>query len=310
MMSISKFYVLTQMQISKLVVQYKMRRNTRHDLPASLFHAEMTTQAQRDLLDSLETLYETRSQFSHLVIMSGGVLHPVHKALVLPRSPGLAAKPQYVVDFEGKALHAINLSNDDPDNVEQLIKYFYHADYEPFILPSLRQRQLHDGEFHHYNYDFPHTCDEDGVCPTPYLCPHHVCSEDECGLNCLEATCAACAQDIWPSKPDEAFSPDQLALHASMSVLGAKHDVDDLEDLAITKFKRACGMFWETPEFEDVAGEIMSHMHNGSRALQKAVVRTISMHEVKKEREEIFRDMLDKADKQTLMDGFLDREGF
>jgi hypothetical protein len=31
---------------------------------------------------------------------------------------------------------------------------------------------------------------------------------------------------------------------------------------------------------------------------------------VKKEREEIFRDMLDKADKQTLMDGFLDREGF
>lgn len=161
--------------------------------------------------------------------------------------------------------------------IRLLIQYLYEAEYEP-CLPSEAPRVATTNA--HTTQTQPHTCTPSasgfGIvpCSNRAVCSHHTCGHN-CRNNCVNFKCAQCLPP-----PELSGTADQLITHAKMYEIGDKYNVSGLKELSLHKFQRACGKYWNYPEFAEAANHAFSTTPDDDKGLRDIVCTTISEHMV------------------------------
>jgi hypothetical protein len=167
----------------------------------------------------------------------------------------------------------VNLPEDDPTLLKLYIQFLYEAEYEPRLL----LRKTGDGPTNYvvtaerispYTYRFPHTC---WGSKQTYICPHHHCNKKR-GKD--DFSCKECCDEV-PPPPGNA---GHLLLHTKMYEIGDRFGTESLKEIALEKFHRACGVFWDSDEFAHAAHHAFSTTPDNDMGLREIVAETISQH--------------------------------
>ncbi|KAI0815426.1 BTB/POZ protein [Xylaria sp. FL0064] len=222
--------------------------------------------ATKELRNLLKGLYSDR-QYSDLTVSCGGREHRVHKAIICPRSSFFAAACR---EFTEGCEQVVNLPGDDPDAVEMMVYYIYHADYNaPRHVPSRGQIGQDDS--------------------THILSPKSIINATENLLAeepSTNPTLDGMAVDFaLPNLGPQTTSSD-LAFHALVYNLAGKYSVRGLKSLAVRKFKQTATQYWDSGDLLEAARNAYTSTAETDRGLRDVIVAILHEHPTLLDREE------------------------
>ncbi|KAG5775231.1 hypothetical protein H9Q69_012679 [Fusarium xylarioides] len=198
---------------------------------------------------SLFKLYETE-MYSDLIITCGDDIHKVHKAIVCPRSSFFTAacSGNFKEGLESK----INLPEDDPTVVREMVYYLYNLDLVGHeFIPE-------DGNF--IEEELSETEYENAVIRR--LGGHRFVGNRR--VKGLVTKLGAC---IGP--------PANLTLFAKVYALGEKYGIPGLKIVALSKFETLAKAYAHTKDFRIAAGEVYTSTIDQDRGMRDVVVKTV-----------------------------------
>ncbi|CVL07630.1 uncharacterized protein FMAN_14507 [Fusarium mangiferae] len=213
--------------------------------------SENKTQYYGMLDKSLLELYRT-GLYSDLTITCQGNTYRVHKAIVCPRSTFFTAacNGNFKESLEGM----INLPDDDPITVRDMVYYFYNLDLEghPYI-PE-------DGKYFEEKLSETEQGDEKNQLMDRRgrrLARHRRVKERVLKLGAR----------IGPSS--------NLSHFAKVYALGEKYGIPGLKAIAVDNFKTLAKSYAQTEDFKFAAQEVYTSTIDQDRGLRDVVVNTV-----------------------------------
>ncbi|KAF4946276.1 hypothetical protein FGADI_11302 [Fusarium gaditjirri] len=201
--------------------------------------------------ESLAQLYETGT-YSDFVITCGNDTYHVHKAIVCPRSSFFTAACN--LNFKEGQEGKIDLPDDDPEAVREMVYYLYHLDLKGHdFIPE-------DGNFFEeelsateYDDNFKRILEAHGY---RFVGRRRV--EDEVlKLGALIGT------------------PSNLCLFAKAYALGEKYGIPGLKEIALKKFELLTEGYPKTEDFRLAVEEVYTSTIDQGRGLRDVLVSTV-----------------------------------
>ncbi|KAF5561716.1 speckle-type POZ [Fusarium napiforme] len=210
------------------------------------------TQHYEMLGKSLFKLYETE-MYADLEIACGGDVHKVHKAIVCPRSTFFTAACNG--NFEEGLDGMINLPDDDPAVVREMIFYLYNLDLVGYeFIPedgNLIEEDLSDTEY-------------DDETMRRWQRQHH---SRFVGNRRVKGLVAKLGVRIGP--------PKNLPLFAKVYAIGEKYGIPGLKAIALSKFETLAKAYANTNDFRIAAEEVYTSTIDQDRGMRDVVVKTV-----------------------------------
>ncbi|KAK5170572.1 uncharacterized protein LTR77_005160 [Saxophila tyrrhenica] len=260
---------------------------------------EMGDRPHSELLGALRSLYHSRDYADLVVFSRDGTRHPVHRAIVCPRSQYLADAVRNGKWREGNDGH-ITLPNDEPEVVRLLIEYLYLLDYSADTFPTPEDASSHADsssgsdtmsirtEAAQYGTVYGTSAiSAFGGPQSPFtqmfrdrtessLTVHALPTTDFHGTFGRTANRGRKGSRTDPS-PLATMAPC-LALHARMYTAGFKYGIEGLKGLALDKFKIQCTRHWDSPELAEAIHIIYDTTPSSDKDLREAVADVLDLH--------------------------------
>lgn len=163
----------------------------------------------------------------------------------------------------------VNLSGDDPDAVEMMVYYLYHADYSASRYVTSRGQIGQD--------DGTHILSLKPVINTAENLPAEVPSTNPT-LDRMAADFAL------PNLGPQTTSED-LAFHILVYNLAEKYSIRGLKNLAIRKFKQTATQYWESDNLLEAARNAYTSAAETDRGLRDVIVAILHEHPALLDRE-------------------------
>ncbi|KAF5620786.1 amino acid transport GAP1 [Fusarium sp. NRRL 52700] len=200
---------------------------------------------------SLSQLYRTET-YSDLVITCGDDVHRVHKAIICPRSLFFTAacNANFIEGQEGR----INLPEDDPNAVRDMIHYLYNLDLvgHEFIPEdgNYIEEELSDTE---HDDEMKQLLEWSG--------------RRFIGNRRVKGLVPKLGARIGPSS--------NLRLFAKVYALGEKYGIPGLKSIAVSKFEKLAKAYAQTEDFRLAVQEVYTSTIDQDRGLRDVVVSTV-----------------------------------
>ncbi|KAF5545449.1 speckle-type POZ [Fusarium phyllophilum] len=200
---------------------------------------------------SLFKLYETE-MYSDLIITCGDDVHKVHKAIVCPRSSFFTAACSG--NFKEGLENKINLPEDDPTVVREMVYYLYNLDLVGYeFVPE-------DGNFI-----------EEDLSETEY--PNAV--KRRLGWRGQRFVGNRRVKGLVPKLGARIGPSSNLRLFAKVYALGEKYGIPGLKTIALSKFETLVKAYAYTKDFCIAAGEVYTSTIDQDRGMRDVVVKTV-----------------------------------
>ncbi|PNP79252.1 hypothetical protein FNYG_07328 [Fusarium nygamai] len=200
---------------------------------------------------SLFKLYETE-MYSDLIITCGWDVHKVHKAIICPRSSFFTAACSG--NFKENLESRINLPDDDPTVVREMIYYLYNLDLVGHeFIPE-------DGNFIEEELSDTET---DG----PTLRRMEWKGHRFVGNRRVKGLVPKLGVRIGP--------PKNLCLFARVYAVGEKYGIPGLKTIALSKFETLAKAYAHTNDFRNAAEEVYTSTIDQDRGMRDVVVQTV-----------------------------------
>ncbi|KAF5709420.1 speckle-type POZ [Fusarium mundagurra] len=198
---------------------------------------------------SLFKLYETE-MYSDLIITCGWDVHKVHKAIICPRSSFFTAACSG--NFKEGLESRINLPDDDPTVVREMLYYLYNLDLVGYeFIPE-------DGNFI-----------EEELSDTEYenAMIRRLAGHRFVGNRRVKGLVPKLGARIGP--------PANLTLFAKVYALGEKYGIPGLKTIALSKFETLAKAYAQTEDFRLAVHEVYTSTIDQDRGLRDVVVSTV-----------------------------------
>ncbi|KAF5689979.1 speckle-type POZ [Fusarium denticulatum] len=200
---------------------------------------------------SLFKLYETE-MYSDLIITCGGDVHKVHKAIVCPRSSFFTAACSR--NFKEGLESKINLPDDDPVVVREMVYYLYNLDLVGYeFIPE-------DGNFIEEELSDTET-------PNATLRRMQWKGHRFVGNRRVKGLVAKLGVRIGP--------PKNLRLFAKVYAIGEKYGIPGLKAIALSKFETLAKAYAQTEDFRLAVHEVYTSTIDQDRGMRDVVVETV-----------------------------------
>ncbi|KAK5123686.1 hypothetical protein LTR85_002322 [Meristemomyces frigidus] len=268
----------------------------------------MGDKPRSELFNALHSLYQSRD-FSDLIIFAqDGARHPVHKAILCPRSQFFHAAVKERRWREGNEGH-ITLPEDDPEVVRLLIEYFYLLDYDPVVsAPKDREEvsphgdgsdtmsiRTEAGQYGHvYGTSAVSAFGGPAHPDSPYstvfarrdrgnssLTVHAMPGNDFSPFGRQGPARRKTSRSMMSSAPDPsplATSEPNLTLHAKIYAAADRYGVGGLKALALDKFKIQLTRHWDSHEFAESIHVVYNTTPSSDKDLREAIADTLGWH--------------------------------
>ncbi|KAH8692864.1 hypothetical protein BGW36DRAFT_464088 [Talaromyces proteolyticus] len=287
----------------------------------------MTNRAHEELMNSLKVLY-AKGDYSDLTITCHGTHYRVHKAVVCPRSEFFASacrENSSEVAYNEKKL---DLPDDDPTAVQNVLHYLYHLDYSSTSLDipdkcngyvnGVKNQNENEINWKINGHDKGLITDS----PGPEMA--HVESPEELETNlkkkknkkkgkkkatstelAVQDDSNAESKDSLPGDPelyegetvvptDESLgSITNLITHAKVYALSKKYSIEGLRLLALGKFQDEIRETWTSNEFLLAAKEVYTSTSSEDREIRDTVTTSLYKHP----------ELLDMEETEQMMKG-------
>ncbi|KAK4544715.1 hypothetical protein LTR36_003964 [Oleoguttula mirabilis] len=269
----------------------------------------MGDRPRTELFGALHSLYQSRDYSDLTIFAQDGARHPVHKAILCPRSHFFYAAVKERRWREGNEGH-ITLPEDDPEVVRLLIEYFYLLDYEPLVCspkdhgdPSSHgdgsdtmSVRTEAGQYGHvYGTSAVSAFGGPAHPQSPYSA---VFSRRERGDSCLTVHAMPGSEfspfgrqtpvrrktsrnmvTAAPAPSPLASSEPNLTLHAKMYAAGDRYGVAGLKALALDKFKIQLTQHWDSQEFAESIHVVYNTTPSSDKDLRESIADTLGWHD-------------------------------
>ncbi|EWG54840.1 hypothetical protein FVEG_12947 [Fusarium verticillioides 7600] len=200
---------------------------------------------------SLFELYETE-MYSDLKIACGWDIHKVHKAIICPRSTFFTAACN--VNFKEGWENMINLPDNDPTVVREMIYYLYNLDLAGYeFIPE-------DGNLI-----------EEDLSDTGY--------DNEMMRHLLRQGYRFVGKrrvkGLVPKLGVRIGPPKNLPLFAKVYAIGEKYGIPGLKAIALSKFETLAKAYANTDDFRIAAEEVYTSTIDQDRGMRDIVVNTV-----------------------------------
>ncbi|KAG9495461.1 hypothetical protein J7337_013709 [Fusarium musae] len=197
-------------------------------------------------------LYETE-MYSDLKIACGWDIHKVHKAIICPRSTFFTAACNG--NFKEGLESMINLPDDDPTVVREMIYYLYNLDLVGYeFIPedgNYIEEDLSDTEY-------------DDQTMRRWQRHHH---SRFVGKRRVRGLVPKLGVRIGP--------PKNLPLFAKVYAIGEKYGIPGLKAIAFSKFEALAKAYANTNDFRIAAEEVYTSTIDQDRGMRDIVVKTV-----------------------------------
>ncbi|KAF5989214.1 speckle-type POZ [Fusarium coicis] len=205
---------------------------------------------------SLFKLYETE-MYSDLKIACGWDIHKVHKAIICPRSTFFTAACNG--NFKEGLESMINLPDDDPTVVREMIYYLYNLDLVGYeFIPA-------DGNF--IEEDLSDTEYDDQTMRRLQRQHHRFVEHGFVGKRRVKGLVPKLGVHIGP--------PKNLPLFAKVYAIGEKYGIPGLKAIALSKFETLAKAYANTNDFRIAAEEVYTSTIDQDRGMRDIVVNTM-----------------------------------
>ncbi|CAK4034958.1 hypothetical protein DOTSEDRAFT_71038 [Lecanosticta acicola] len=248
--------------------------------------------AQNELMSALSALH-VGGKYSDLTVTCNYRQWAVHRAIVCSRSGFFDGACSH--DFRESNSGVIDLSDDDEEAVEQMIRYFYHLDYlndEPEQQPSaqFRHRAYSDARRKApKKIDFTQIEDpllaQAGVynaAQEPMTPPGSSHGEarsslDFSGTPPLDVEHMG-DEEEYEEEEESTESESHLLLHTQVYALAEKYDIPALKQLAKRKFEMSVACYYDAPELADAIEYVYASTVDSDRGLRDIVLQLFRSH--------------------------------
>ncbi|EMC93767.1 hypothetical protein BAUCODRAFT_36217 [Baudoinia panamericana UAMH 10762] len=282
----------------------------------------MGDKPRAELFGALHTLYQSRDYSDLVIFARDSSRHPVHRAILCPRSHffHIAVKERRWRD--GTEGH-LTLAEDDPEVVRLLVEYFYLLDYDPIVPPpkDAESASIHGSDKSdalsvrtgstdavqyghvygtsavsafggpaHREPRFSATFnghDRRDSSLTVHAIPGHDFSPFGDRPPIGRGKSNRSLGNAAPEPSPLATAEPNLVLHAKMYAAGDRYGVAGLKSLALDKFKIQLTRHWDMAEFAEAIHVVYNTTPSSDKDMREAVADTIGWHGSK---------LLDKAE--------------
>ncbi|KAK4624351.1 hypothetical protein CLAFUW4_05488 [Fulvia fulva] len=267
---------------------------------------DMDERPRLELYAGLAALYQSR-EFSDLVVSGReGTRHPIHRAIVCPRSEhfyNAVKEAQWKDDIEGH----ISLPEDD-EVVRLLVEYLYLLDYDPVVPWPGAEPSSHGNssdsmsvstEAGQYGHVFGTSAISAFGGPaqeSPFSGSFRPRNDSSLTIHALPSGGTdfhhnyanqspprrrKTTRGMVMSAPDPsplATKEPHLILHARMYAAGHQYGIDGLKALSLDKFKIQSTRHWNSPELAEAIHVVYTATPPNDKDMREAVADTLGWH--------------------------------
>ncbi|KAK3719921.1 hypothetical protein LTR37_004044 [Vermiconidia calcicola] len=264
----------------------------------------MGDKPRTELFNALQSLYQSRDYSDLVIFARDGTRHPVHRAIVCPRSPWFSGAVQVGHWREGNEGH-VALPDEEPEVVRLLVEYLYLLDYEPFEVAATEdvtsrgdsssdadRTSLRSSQAGQYGQVYGTSAiSAFGGPQSPFsqmfrnrtesaLTVHALPSGDFHGTFGRPSTRnrKPNGSSMAPGPSPLATNAPCLALHARMYTAGHKYGIEGLKKLALDKFKIQLTRHWDSEELAEAIHIVYNTTPASDKEMREAVADTLDWH--------------------------------